>query len=222
MPVPTCSYYIAKTFAHLAGAVLITSLGAKSTITFDIVKWMDLPPVARSIMSLVYVAVVLVLPAVFMSMSAVNPYKYAIGAVWVFLIGQMLQPLVESLDDREILFRTLVLTGGVFLGMVAVGLFDNQNLLGIGPYLFGALLGLIVAQIALMAAKMTGAKGLQSIESVVPFFGIGLFSLFTAYDTQVLKQRARTCRGIPDYVNESVRFLLDFVNLFTGVANAQV
>jgi FtsH-binding integral membrane protein len=140
--------------------------------------------------------------------------------MWAFLFGQMLKPLVERLDDRDILFRTLVLTAGVFLGMVAVGFIDNQNLLGLGPYLFGALLGLIVAQIVLMAAKMTGAKGLQSVESAIPFFGVGLFSLFTAYDTQVLKERARMCRGVPDYVNESVRFLLDFVNLFANVANA--
>ncbi len=216
---PTCKYYIAKTFAHLAGGVLVISLGAKSTITFDIVKWLELPPVSASIMSLVYVATILILPAAFMSMSAVNPYKYALAAVWAFLFGQMLKPLVENLDDRDVLFRTLVLTAGVFLGMVAVGFIDKQNLLGLGPYLFGALLGLIVAQIALMAAKMAGTKGLQSLESVIPFFGVGLFSLFTAYDTQMLKERARMCSGVPDYVNESVRFLLDFVNLFTNMAN---
>jgi FtsH-binding integral membrane protein len=152
--------------------------------------------------------------------SAGIPDKYAAAIAFSFLIGQMSGPLVKALDEKNILARTLFLATGVFVGMVLVGLYDKNNMLGFGPYLLGALLGLIIAQLILFALEATSAIKKQQYfqgAKVLSFFGIGLFSLFAAYDTQVVKMHARTCKKQGDYIEESTGLFLDFVNLFQKI-----
>jgi FtsH-binding integral membrane protein len=47
-----------------------------------------------------------------------------------------------------------------------------------------------------------------------------LFTIYIAFDVEILKENAAACNGNPDYVNESVNLYLDIVNLFTGLSNA--
>ena len=145
--------------------------------------------------------------------------KYAFFFAFSFWMGQILKPYVIKLQDKGTLTRTLVLTTGVFLGMMALGFYDSMNLLGFGPYLFAGLIGLIAAQLLLLSfgtdkEKKEGVKYLN-------LFGVALFAVFTAYDVQVLRAGAASCRKIqkifkrdPDYPAESLGLYLDFINLF--------
>ena len=156
-------------------------------------------------------------------MSSNTPLKYVAAVSFAYLMGQLSGPLVERLDEQNILARTLFLATGVFVGMVLVALYDKNNMLGFGPYLFGALIGLIVAQLILfILTATTTIQKEQYFEGrkLLSFFGVALFSLFTAYDTQVVKLHARQCKKRGDYINESLGLFLDFVNLFQylGVA----
>ena len=156
-------------------------------------------------------------------MSSNTPLKYVAAVSFAYLMGQLSGPLVERLDEQNILARTLFLATGVFVGMVLVGIYDKNNLLGFGSYLFGALIGLIVAQLILfILTATTTIQKEQYFEGrkLLSFFGVGLFSLFAAYDTQVVKLHARQCKKRGDYINESLGLFLDFVNLFQylGVA----
>jgi FtsH-binding integral membrane protein len=99
-----------------------------------------------------------------------------------------------------------------------------MNLLGFGPYLFAGLIGLIVAQLLLYAFGSSEEKreGFQFIR----FFAIALFAAYTAYDVQVLREKASLCRTIqkklkrdPDYPAESLGLYLDFINLFVNIGN---
>jgi FtsH-binding integral membrane protein len=53
-----------------------------------------------------------------------------------------------------------------------------------------------------------------------------LFTIYIAYDTQIIKEKARTCkshlnRGVqPDYPKDSLGLFLDIINLFTYLASA--
>ena len=164
-------------------------------------------------------ALIFVLPA----LPANSPLKYVAAISFAYIIGQLSGTLVQTLDEQNILARTLFLATGVFVGMVLVGLYDKNNMLGFGPYLFGALIGLIIAQIILfILTATTTIQKEQYFEGrkLLSFFGVGLFSLFAAYDTQVIKVLARKCKKQGDYINASLGLFLDFLNLFQylGVA----
>jgi FtsH-binding integral membrane protein len=156
-------------------------------------------------------------------MSSNTPLKYVAAVSFAYIVGQLSGPLVERLDEQNILARTLFLATGVFVGMVAVGIYDKNNLLGFGPYLFGALIGLILAQLILII--LVDTKTIQNEQyfegrKLLSFFGVALFSLFTAYDTQLVKLHARQCKKRGDYINESLGLFLDFVNLFQNLGVA--
>ena len=150
--------------------------------------------------------------------------KYVFFGAFAFWIGQVIKPYVSRLKDKGTLTRILALTTGVFVGMMALGFYDSMNLLGFGPYLFAGLVGLIMAQLLLIGLgspeeKREGFKFLN-------FFGVALFAAFTAYDVQVLRAGAASCRSVqkkfktdPDYPAESLGLYLDFINLFGRIGN---
>ncbi len=213
----SCKYFIAKTFAHTAAGIGIAAISADNPVLYAALKkQLRGSGLSEIIIFAATIALVFILPV----LTPNTPLKYAAAIAFSFLIGQMSGPLVKALDEKNILARTLFLATGVFVGMVLVGLYDKNNMLGFGPYLLGALLGLIIAQLILFALEATSAIKKQEYfqgAKVLSFFGIGLFSLFAAYDTQVVKMHARTCKKQADYIEESTGLFLDFVNLFKNI-----
>jgi len=216
----TCKYFIAKTFAHTAVGVGIAAVSADYPVLFNALEdGLQSPVWATLLIFLASIALIWFIPG----MSSNTPLKYVAAVSFAYLIGQLSGPLVETLDEQNILARTLFLATGVFVGMVAVGIYDKNNLLGFGPYLFGALIGLILAQLILfILTATTTIQKEQYFEGrkLLSFFGVALFSLFTAYDTQVVKLHARQCKKRGDYINESLGLFLDFVNLFQYIGVA--
>jgi FtsH-binding integral membrane protein len=214
-----CKYFIANTMAHLAGGIGIAAVSAKNPIMLDgLVRITGVEWGA----SLALFALSLVLLFGIYAVPSGSPLKYGLGALFVITMGQLVSKRVERLEEENILFRVLVLTTGLFAGMMAVGFFDSQNLLGFGPYLFGGLIGLILANLILgilAATKTVGVEGAFKGNKLLSVLGTALFSVYVAYDTQVLKNHARLCRGRPDYIGESLGLFLDFVNLFGNMAN---
>lgn len=216
----TCNYFIAKAFAHTAVGVGIAAISAENPVLFNALEdSLQSPGWAALLVFIASFALIWFIPG----MSSNTPLKYVAAISFAYLIGQLSGPLVETLYEQNILARTLFLATGIFVGMVAVGLYDKNNMLGFGPYLFGALIGLIVAQIIIII--LVDTRTIQKEQyfegrKLLSFFGVGLFSLFAAYDTQVVKVHARQCKKRGDYVNESLGLFLDFVNLFQylGVA----
>ncbi len=216
----TCKHFIAKTFAHTAVGIGIAAVSAEYPMLFNALEnslgssgW------AALLIFIASFALIFVLPA----LPANSPLKYVVAISFAYIIGQLSGPLVETLDEQNILARTLFLATGVFVGMVLVGLYDKNNMLGFGPYLFGALIGLIIAQIILFILTATTTIQKEKYfegRKLLSFFGVGLFSLFAAYDTQVIKVLARKCKKQGDYINASLGLFLDFLNLFQylGVA----
>ena len=216
----SCKYFIAKTFAHTAVGVGIAAISAENPVLFNALEdSLQSPGWAALLVFIASFALIWFIPG----MSSNTPLKYVAAISFAYLMGQLSGPLVERLDEQNILARTLFLATGVFVGMVLVGIYDKNNMLGFGPYLFGALIGLIVAQLILfILTATTTIQKEQYFEGrkLLSFFGVALFSLFTAYDTQVVKLHARQCKKRGDYINESLGLFLDFVNLFQylGVA----
>ena len=146
-----------------------------------------------------------------------GPLKYVVATLFCALLGQSMSILVARLKQQDLLANTLIGTLGVFAAMSAVGFYDNQNLLGFGPYLLAALVGLLIARFVafFMAPNSTAAK---TANTAFSWIGAILFAGYTAYDTQRLKEDARSSKS-PDYINSSLGLYLDFLNLFEAVGS---
>ena len=187
--------HIGITYLHLTGALALTAVSSETPI---------LPGFAL-------IAGILTFVLIFLLTSAKpGPYKYFLFAVFSILIGQMLAPQVKSLEAKGQLREVLASVAGIFLAMTVVGFVDN-GLLGFGGYLMAALIGLIVARLLLIVVKLGDPTAdITKTNTILNWLGTGLFAVFVAYDTQVLKQRRNT-----DYVGASLGLFLDIINLFT-------
>jgi FtsH-binding integral membrane protein len=212
-----CKYYFGKVFAHLAGALAVSAASAEySNLGEDLLGGTS--PLINMLLSLG------ILIGLLFGTRLTPPGgipKYALFIAFAFWMGQTLKPYVERLDDKGTLTRVLILTSGVFAAMTALGFYDSGNFLGLGAYLFAGLIGLIIAQVLvlLLGTPEEKKKGLQWLN----LFGVALFSLFTAYDIQVLRVNAKLCRTTkkfqPDYPVESLGIYLDFINLFVRLGD---
>lgn len=145
-----------------------------------------------------------------------GPIKYVLAALFCFLIGQLIRPAVESAENKKILREVLASVFGIFLAMTAVAFYDRGNILGFGSYLFAALVGLILARLVLLVLQISdpGSIDFTKTYTLLNWFGTVLFSVYIAYDTQVIKYRARKPY---DYVELSLGLFVDIINLFVNV-----
>jgi FtsH-binding integral membrane protein len=213
---PTCQNYLGKTFAHTAAALAIAALSAEtSDVGGQIFKG---SPIMQLIANVV-IAIALIFGVMKTTPGGVPKYLFFVA--FAFWMGQSLKPLVERLQDKKQIQRILALTTGVFLGMAAAGFYDKQNLLGLGPYLFAALVGLVLGQLGLMI--FADPKDKVAARDPIRFIGVALFAIYTAYDVQVVKEGKRGCRNSnnrraqPDYPLESLALFLDYINLFSYI-----
>lgn len=180
-------------------------------------------PLTRSLLGAVlFLIVSLVLLFIVLKMSP-GPMKHVVFLVLLLSIGQMFGPLDKKLDDGNTIRNTLIMVGGIFLGMTVLALMDRGNFLGFGPYLFAGILGLIVARLGLAfyGYDQGITEDFKSWDKILSYIGVGLFALYTAYDTQKLKEYGESLgpRGKPDYINASLDLYLDILNLFVNVEN---
>lgn len=136
-----------------------------------------------------------------------------------FLVGGMLTmtPVLQyaMMINKSIIPMSILLTLGTFGGCSLYAM--NQpigrfNAWG-GP-LFGALLSVLVLNLSgALSLYMMGPNMFSNlIFSAYPYVGIGLFSLFQIYDTDVAMTSYK--EGVLDPLNHSISFILNLKNLF--------
>jgi FtsH-binding integral membrane protein len=209
---PGCPYFIANTFAHLFGGLLISGISSENPVISDVDK-KPLTGFTMLIFSL------FLLYAIYNA--EIGPLKYGLFALFCVILGQVMSGLMKRLQHEKILSGTLINTGVIFLCMVGVGLLDRGNMLGWGTYLSVALLGLIISMIVL-ALTTTTAKDAEVAHLWISRAIMVLFTLFIGFDVEVLKVNARLCKSNPDYINECIQLYLDVVNLFRGVSGSSI
>jgi FtsH-binding integral membrane protein len=212
-----CDHYYGKVFAHLAGGMGITALSAEYSNLGS--KLIPGSPIGSA-----FVLLGISLALIF-GMNYVEPggmMIYLLYAAFAFALGQTIKPMVQRVEQNHQLVHILTLVTGLFVGMMAIGFYDNQHTLGFRPYLLAALIGIVVAE--LVWFLVASPEQYKKSQSYLSLFGVILFSFFTVYHTQVVKKRAQMCRAEvnrgnnPNYPVYSLLFLLDYVNLFTEMA----
>lgn len=210
-----CPNFIAFTYLHLAAASVVSAFVARYDILgrvgIDMKKWYIL-------LILLILSLALVTVLVYMKP---GPLKYLVFAIFVFCIGTSFRDLAERLDQKDLLLDVLATVSTIFVAMTALGFYDKQNILGFSSYLFAGLVGLVLARLGVGVASFMGAPtaNVSGVNQVLSIFGSLLFSVYLAYDTQMLKRMAATCRGNPDYIQGALGLYLDIINLFANVGD---
>jgi len=108
---------------------------------------------------------------------------------------------------------TLAVTAGMFLAMALYGQFTKSDLSSLGDFLFMAIIGLVIA-------KFVGIfVGSANFSMITAAFGVMIFTLFTAYDVQMIKNLGSQMLVSHDDMTKvaligALKLYLDFVNLF--------
>ena len=202
-----CPNYFAWVYLHLAIACAIAFCSAEFLTGF-VTNWAGFT--INTVISF------LSLFGIFMTAPG-SALQYLYFVIFAASVGQNSQVFLKEDEKAHTLSHILMMLGGLFAGMTALGFYDRQNLLGFGPYLFAGLLGLIVAQLGYMVYLFAGGKDKAPL-SYLSDFGILLFTIFIAYDTQRLKQQAGVCK-MPNYPSDSLGLFLDLANLFNFLSN---
>jgi len=191
---------IAITYLHLLAGLLITAASTE----FPLYPKTTTLSIAEFLGTLVILFMILY--------QKPGPFKVVLAIAFAVLIGQTLISVVNDLESKNLLRTVLVTVAGIFLGMTAAAFYDTNSFLGIGGYLLAALIGLIVARIALFFVAKP--EDMSRGHTILSWVGTVLFSLYIAYDTQTLKYMSKKK---PDYINNSLGLFLDIVNLFANV-----
>jgi len=107
--------------------------------------------------------------------------------------------------------QAALLTATIFLGLTFYACTTKTDFTGCGPYLFVALLGLLLASI--MCAFF------PAMQSAIAGFGAILFSFYIVYDTQLIMggKHQKVQFGVDDYVFAALNIYLDIINLFISL-----
>ncbi len=105
---------------------------------------------------------------------------------------------------------TFFVTAGTFAAMSIYGLTTKKDLSSWGSILFMMLLGLIIAMIANMFI------GSSTMSYIISFIGVIVFVLYTAYDTQKIKEMSYAGDQKAALLG-ALTLYLDFVNLFLNL-----
>ena len=208
---PGCPYFIANTFAHLFGAVLVTGISTENPLFGNLNK----KPMTH--LALFFISIALIMGIFY---ADVGPIKYGLFAVFCLLLGQILSGFVKRLKQENLLSNTLIIVGTIFVCMTGIGMLDRGNMLSWGTYLSAALFGLIIAMIVTAFTTKTKADA-DTAHLWISRAILVLFTLYVGFDVEVLKVNATLCKSNPDYVNESINLYLDIVNLFVGAGGSQ-
>jgi len=129
-----------------------------------------------------------------------------------FLTGITLSVLFLIFTGAS-LALTFFICSGMFAAMAIYGLVTKSDLSGLGSFLFMGLIGLILSGVLNIFLRSA------QLDFITSIFGVIIFTLFTAYDVQMVKKMGLAMLGSgADMTKVSIisalKLYLDFVNLF--------
>jgi len=132
--------------------------------------------------------------------------------VYSVLMGMSLSFIFLAYTSASI-FKTFIITAGMFGIMAVVGYTTKTDLTKLGSILIMALLGIILATLVNMFMHS------ESLDYIISIAGVVIFTGLTAYDVQKIKQIGMTGIENNDTMTKisifaALSLYLDFINLF--------
>jgi FtsH-binding integral membrane protein len=158
---------------------------------------------------------VFVLSRVLNSESVTVPVAALLFFLYAGLTGVVFSVLLDVYTTNSVV-GAFAGAAGVFGGMSLVGYTTKTDLSRFGGILYGALIGIVVASIAFVFV------GGSTLNLVIGYAGVLIFSALTAYDIQRLKTMratgfANTQQAEKLAIFGALRLYLDFINLFISL-----
>lgn len=123
--------------------------------------------------------------------------------------GLLLGPVVALYTNASV-FKILLVTTGMVVGLGVIGAVWPRSLESWGAWLFGALLVLLLGSVVTMIAGAFGVQ-VQGAMRLWDWVGVGLFSAYVIYD---LNRAMRVERTHDNAIDCALAVYLDFANLF--------
>jgi len=125
----------------------------------------------------------------------------------------------SAMYTLQSVFFAAVLTMVIFIGLTIYAWNTSTDFTGFGPYLYGALLTLIVMGFSI---SIMSACGVPVEPAMMLYDGLGvlLFVFFIVFDTQLILGEwggHEKQFGIDDYVLAALNLYLDLINLFLHI-----
>jgi uncharacterized protein len=132
--------------------------------------------------------------------------------VYSILTGATLSMLFVAYTPAS-LALTFFVCAGMFAAMSFYGYFTQADLSGMGSMLFMGLIGLIIALVINAFLRS------PQLDFVTAIFGVIIFTLFTAYDVQMVKRMGMAMMDTGAEMTKvsiisALKLYLDFINLF--------
>lgn len=174
------------------------------------------PEGGASISALGWIVTFAPIVIVFLMSARINKMSVQQTVLWYviysILMGMSLSFIFWVYTAASI-FKTFIITAGMFGVMAVVGYTTNTDLTKFGSFLFMALIGIIIA--TLVNFFMHSAR----LDYIISILGVLIFTGLTAFDVQKIKQIGNA--GINDgeimakiTVHAALTLYLDFINLF--------
>lgn len=136
----------------------------------------------------------------------------ATGLFFLFAaVNGLTLSLIFVVYSLPAIFKTFLITAGVFGAMSVYGYFTTRDLTRIGTFLRMALFGLII----LLVVNIFWAN--STLDWIISFAGVAIFIGLTAWDTQTIKRMAQADPTMADgrlATLGALTLYLDFINLF--------
>jgi len=131
------------------------------------------------------------------------------------LLGMGIGPLV-AMSAPGVVFAAALGTSAIFAGFTIAALrAKRKSMLMLGGVLGGSLLMLIACAVASLVLPLVGVTSpaiLGALHSINLYFGLGIFSLFIAYDTQRMIEDFKA--GDTDHVSPALSLFMNIINIF--------
>lgn len=130
---------------------------------------------------------------------------------FTFITGIVLAPLIHSMSlngQGAVVAQAFFATAGITLGLTVYARVTTRDFSGAGPYLFGALLGLVLMSFLQIFFYS------PTTNVIIGAIGVVLFSFYLIYDIQRITRSINT-RG--NAIRLSLSIYLDILNLFVSL-----
>lgn len=199
--------FLASVFGYFALALLVTASGTMAGF------WLmgnNLALFANPVVFYGAIIAELILAFTAHSWSRKMPMGYALFALFALLSGFTLVPILAiagATAGVSMIAKALFASVCVFAAAALYGWTTHRNLLGMGGFLFMALIGLIIVSVLGIFFPWN-----NTMELIISGGAILLFSGFVMYDVQMLQRT-----NLLNPLMGAIILYINFINLFTSI-----